>query len=64
MAHCWEYVRQALMCAADTNLEDTGVQDDGLQGAEGWGTKRVCRDFWGVKEWAERWRDGEGSGIV
>ncbi|KAH7383994.1 hypothetical protein BKA66DRAFT_463249 [Pyrenochaeta sp. MPI-SDFR-AT-0127] len=61
--HCFEYLRQALMCAADTNLEDVNVED-GQEGAPGWGTKRVCRDFDGVKEWSEKWRKGDGVGIV
>ena len=51
------------MCAADTNLEDTSVED-GEEGAPGWGSKRVCRDFDAVKEWSVKWRDGDGTGIV
>jgi hypothetical protein len=50
------------MCAADTNLEDTDVATDG--GAPGWGTRRVCGDFWGVHAWAERWATGAGDGTV
>ncbi|KAI4695001.1 uncharacterized protein J4E84_001625 [Alternaria hordeiaustralica] len=54
--HCFEYLRQALICAADTNLEDTKeeVDEDGLLGVatKGWGSERVCRDFEAVKEWA------------
>lgn len=51
------------MCAADTNLEDTSIED-GEAGAPGWGSKRVCRDFDAVKEWSAKWRDGDGTGIV
>ncbi|KAF1849035.1 uncharacterized protein K460DRAFT_428459 [Cucurbitaria berberidis CBS 394.84] len=61
--HCFDYLRQALMCAADTNLEDTSVED-GEEGAPGWGSKRVCRDFDAVKEWSKKWREGDGMGIV
>ncbi|RMZ67609.1 Tat pathway signal sequence [Pyrenophora seminiperda CCB06] len=70
ITHCFEYLRQALMCASDTNLEDTVEREvDGeRRGVEGdaWGTRRVCRDFEGVKEWAERWRVGtrDEGGIV
>ncbi|KAH6870170.1 hypothetical protein BKA58DRAFT_439723 [Alternaria rosae] len=65
--HCFEYLRQALMCAADTNLEDTETEPDedgdlGI-GTLGWGTERVCRDFEAVKEWAVRWRVGDYWGI-
>ncbi|KAJ4372904.1 hypothetical protein N0V83_003195 [Neocucurbitaria cava] len=61
--HCFDYLRQALMCAADTNLEDTSIED-GEEGAPGWGSKRVCRDFDAVKEWSAKWRAGDGVGIV
>ncbi|KAF2832743.1 hypothetical protein CC86DRAFT_341428 [Ophiobolus disseminans] len=67
LAHCFDYIRQALMCAADSNLEDVVTMDDEngvtLTGAEGWGSKRVCRDFWGLHEWSEKWRSEEGGGI-
>ncbi|KAF7452518.1 DUF3328 domain containing protein [Pyrenophora tritici-repentis] len=70
--HCFEYLRQALMCAADTNLEGTKMQEFGradgdkgyVLGSDAWGTKRVCRDFEGVKTWAERWRGEDEGGIV
>ncbi|KAH7082866.1 hypothetical protein BKA63DRAFT_139150 [Paraphoma chrysanthemicola] len=61
--HCFEYLRQAVMCAADTNLEDTIVNEGGTETAP-WGTERVCRDWEGVREWAGKWAAGDGSGIV
>ena len=68
VAHCFDYLRQALMCAADSNLEDVVVMDDEsgtpVEGAPGWGTKRVCRDFEGLRAWSEKWRAGEGNGIM
>ncbi|EFQ95298.1 hypothetical protein P3342_002233 [Pyrenophora teres f. teres] len=72
ITHCFEYLRQALMCAADTNLEGTKMQEferaDGgkgyVLGSDAWGTKRVCRGFEGVKRWAEKWRSGDEGGIV
>ncbi|KAG9185804.1 hypothetical protein G6011_07135 [Alternaria panax] len=66
--HCFEYLRQALMCAADTNLEVThhGVDEDGLEiiGTEAWDSARVCRNYDAVKEWAETWRAGDAGGIL
>ncbi|KAF2133883.1 hypothetical protein P153DRAFT_306518 [Dothidotthia symphoricarpi CBS 119687] len=62
--HCFDYLRQALMCAVDTNLEDVKFTPGGEHGnAEGWGTRRTCRDYAGVKEWAERWRVTGQTGI-
>jgi Mycotoxin biosynthesis protein UstYa len=50
--HCFDYLRQSLVCAADSNLEPVDVE---LGGVTGWGFERTCRDFEGVKEWAGRW---------
>lgn len=51
--HCFDYLRQALMCAADTNLEPVDLE---LRGATGWGYERTCRNFQVVKDWSDRWR--------
>ncbi|KAF1837659.1 hypothetical protein BDW02DRAFT_490899 [Decorospora gaudefroyi] len=69
--HCFDYIRQALMCAADTNLEEVSFEEvdngrggkDQVLGAQGWGARRVCRPFWGVWGWAVRWGEG-GEGII
>ncbi len=51
--HCFDYLRQTLMCNADTNLE---VIDWHTGGSTGWGFERQCRDYKKVVDWAERWR--------
>lgn len=56
--HCFDYLRQALMCAADTNLE---LVDFRLGGATGFGCQRTCRNFQAVKDWSERWRSWDPS---
>ncbi|PYI04755.1 hypothetical protein BO78DRAFT_347040 [Aspergillus sclerotiicarbonarius CBS 121057] len=48
--HCFDYLRQSLMCSADTNLEP--VTKD-LKGVTGWGFSRTCRNLDSVKSWAE-----------
>ncbi|KAF7868669.1 hypothetical protein EAF04_005199 [Stromatinia cepivora] len=59
--HCFDYLRRAIMCAADTNLEYVDpVTDD----TTGWGSERVCRSFEDVKGWAEKWANGTGEGIA
>ncbi|KAJ6036382.1 hypothetical protein N7540_000661 [Penicillium herquei] len=48
--HCFDYLRQSLMCAADTNLEPISRE---LKGVTGWGFTRTCRNLESVKLWAE-----------
>lgn len=45
-AHCFDYIRQGLMCAADTSLE--GTTDAG----PGWGSTHECKDYDAVLKWA------------
>lgn len=51
--HCFDYLRQSLMCAADTNIEPVDMT---LGGSTGWGTFKMCRDFGAVRNWAEAHR--------
>ncbi|KAJ6155271.1 hypothetical protein N7470_005837 [Penicillium chermesinum] len=52
--HCLDYLRQSVMCAADTNLEP--VVNELASGGDlfttGWGFYRNCRDIERVKAWA------------
>ena len=65
LRHCFDYLRQALVCTADTNLEPVDWE---LGGVTGWKYERKCRDFEVVKAWADEWRswpdeeDGELGG--
>lgn len=54
-AHCFDYLRQSIMCSADTTLE--GVSEAG----PGWGGKHQCTDYEKLLEWANertavKWR--------
>ncbi|RYP59323.1 hypothetical protein DL769_008587 [Monosporascus sp. CRB-8-3] len=56
-AHCFDYLRQSIMCAADTNLE--GETDAG----PGWGSEHECTDYDVLLSWANEhsamaWRNG------
>ena len=53
LRHCFDYLRQSIMCDADTNLEPVNME---LGGVTGWKYERTCRNFAHVKEWAEKWR--------
>lgn len=55
-AHCFDYLRQAIMCNADTSLE--GKTETG----PGWGSKHTCKDYDKVLDWANshdvyKWRN-------
>jgi hypothetical protein len=50
--HCFEYLRQSLICLADSNLEEMNYT---TYGVSGWQTERTCRDFELLKSWADDW---------
>lgn len=50
--HCFEYLRQSLMCLADTNFERLDLATGGVSG---WHSERTCADFQGVVAWANEW---------
>ncbi|KAF2438299.1 hypothetical protein P171DRAFT_319751, partial [Karstenula rhodostoma CBS 690.94] len=51
--HCLDYLRQSLICAADSTLEPV---DPKLKGVTGWGVERSCRSYTDVKTWTEYYR--------
>ncbi|KAL4887399.1 hypothetical protein BJY04DRAFT_212436 [Aspergillus karnatakaensis] len=60
MRHCFDYLRQSLMCASDSTFEPV---DPKLGGVTGWGTERVCRDYAELRVWAEARRVSDGRGF-
>lgn len=48
MAHCFEYLRNAILCAADSNIEPFDYETGGVNG---W-NEHQCRDFESVLEWS------------
>lgn len=44
--HCFDYIRQALMCAGDMTVEWPREEADGSRVAvDGWGIKHQCKDW-------------------
>lgn len=45
--HCFDYLRQAIMCSGDVALEgmQTTFPDGKSGGSDGWDAKHVCRDY-------------------
>lgn len=50
--HCFEYLRQSLICLADSNLE---MMNYTARGISGWQSERTCRDYDGLVAWADEW---------
>jgi hypothetical protein len=55
-AHCFDYIRQGIMCSADTNLEGN------TEAGPGEGSPHECKDYDAVLEWANqhaamRWKN-------
>jgi len=49
--HCFDYLRQAIMCSADMTLEKARVDPDGHRRAtDGWGSTHQCKDWGRVEE--------------
>ncbi|TRX88553.1 hypothetical protein FHL15_010592 [Xylaria flabelliformis] len=62
-AHCFDYLRQSIMCAADTNLEGE------TEAGPGWGSDHQCADYDAVLDWANKhgamkWRTGLLPGVA
>lgn len=49
--HCFDYLRQSIMCSSDTTLE--WIMKDGRE-VDGWGVTHVCRNFKELFDWTER----------
>ncbi|KAM7196215.1 protein of unknown function (DUF3328) domain containing protein [Rhypophila sp. PSN 637] len=54
MVHCFDYMRQAIMCSADMALEGLETTfPDHNGGSDGWDSKHVCKDYNQVKNYLE-----------
>ncbi|MCJ1259228.1 hypothetical protein MMC24_007064 [Lignoscripta atroalba] len=54
--HCFDYLRQAIMCNGDTAMDKYAfTMDNGklIHGVNGWGTTHQCRDFNAIYDFAE-----------
>lgn len=63
--HCFEYLRQGLMCAADTALERAVVEEGNIvRDVDGWGVEHECRDWNAIYEWANENRSYDDQVII
>ncbi|KAK1565953.1 uncharacterized protein LY79DRAFT_529717 [Colletotrichum navitas] len=57
--HCWDYVRQTIMCHPDLSVEWRGEQE-----GTGWGYQRQCKDWGPIYDWLEKHRITNDRGIL
>ena len=52
--HCFDYLRQSLMCCGDTALEGGATVFPGeVIGTDGWGAQHICKNYDDIFKWAE-----------
>ncbi|KAJ4390148.1 hypothetical protein N0V93_007622 [Gnomoniopsis smithogilvyi] len=55
LPHCFEYLRQSIMCCGDTALEGQHTTfPNGIIGSDGWDAKHVCKDYGQIFEYLEK----------
>ncbi len=55
LAHCFDYLRQTIMCSADTALEGQQTTfPPEFKGSDGWDAKHVCKDYTQVMAYLEK----------
>jgi Mycotoxin biosynthesis protein UstYa len=61
--HCFDYVRQGIMCAGDSTLEHVEIVD-GKPDFLGWDVRHECRAFEIISQWASDHRVDDYEDIV
>lgn len=62
--HCWDYIRQVIMCFGDPALEPAKVDGDGVRrNVDGWGATHQCRDWDALHDFAVNNRPDDSEGI-
>src|SRR4051794_19598226 len=53
--HCFEYLRQNILCCGDTALEgqQTSFPDKTESGSDGWDSRHLCRDYDQIRGYLE-----------
>lgn len=70
LPHCFDYLRQAIMCAGDAALEEAvivpglGTATMPTRNVDGWGTTHLCRNWDALWEFAKDHRYRNSSGVI
>ncbi|QPH12458.1 hypothetical protein C2857_004655 [Epichloe festucae Fl1] len=59
LVHCWDYLRQSIMCAGDTTLEWVSEYSHPPNATNGWGFQHTCKNFDAIYDWTEQHRSKE-----
>ncbi|PNS17447.1 Meiosis protein mei2 [Sphaceloma murrayae] len=52
--HCFDYIRQGIMCSADLTVEWPKEEPDGGRfSVDGWGIQHQCKSWEGIRAWME-----------
>jgi hypothetical protein len=53
VGHCFDYLRQAIMCAGDLTVEWAREEEVGIERftVDGWGVEHVCQDWSQAFDW-------------
>jgi len=56
--HCFDYLRQILMCNLDMTYESARIDVDGKRrSVDGWGSVHQCKDWTSINAWMlENWQ--------
>lgn len=56
-AHCFDYLRQGVMCAGDVSLEPVEENEElDVRSGDGWGVTHQCRNYQRILDFAEKHR--------
>ncbi|WQF82788.1 Putative mycotoxin biosynthesis protein UstYa [Colletotrichum destructivum] len=62
--HCFDYLRQSILCTSDMTLEGKVLGRDANPGTDGWGHLHTCRNHREVVQWVEERRVKDKGFII
>lgn len=63
LEHCFDYIRQGIMCAADPTIESVHHHAEDVAQDNGWGNTHICRSWDALKAFTESKRATDFSGL-
>jgi hypothetical protein len=61
VTHCFDYLRQSVLCAGDSALEGKSELVSGM--TDGWGNEHICRSADAQRKWIVENRLSDNQGI-
>lgn len=60
LAHCFDYLRQSILCSGDTTLEGRTYDSSGAEVPIGWGSYHECKDWEQISAWVNARQPWDG----